>query len=150
MPGTSSMQMPLHRSSRRLMNEVSSSSQTSTSALPPRHEVDHNYPQPDRTRNTRRTLSRHQRNADELDPLQCPPTSELNHSSSRLRSSTVTVTDTIVQRRTYIHPSTSTSVSREDVSRRRISQVRQMNESVSCLLGILIPVSQSIMVYLRL
>lgn len=132
------------RTSRRLMNEVTSSSSGSLNSGTARilarpHEVDHNYLQPDRTRNTRRTLSRHQRNADELDPLQCPPsTSELNHalvgtsvaSTSRLRSSTTH--ETIIQRRTYISTSTTSTEGAENVnggSSRRIG--RLVTEPVS-------------------
>lgn len=120
------------RTSRRLMNEVTSSSNLNSGAvriLAPSHEMDHNYLQPDRTRNTRRTLSRHQRNADELDPLQCPPsTSELIHplggTSSRLRSSTAN--ETIIQRRTYISSSATSTEGSEIVnggSSRRIGRL---------------------------
>lgn len=71
---TSSSNSRSARMGRRLLNEVSSSQNSNSSGrLFQAHEVDHNYLQPDRMRNTRRTLSRHQRNADELDPLQGLP-----------------------------------------------------------------------------
>lgn len=88
------------------------------------HEVDHNYLQPDhQVRSSRRALSRHQRNADEWDPLQEPSTSAHHSvlagvvaSTSRQRATTqsTTTTDTIVQRRSYITraPTTSSPPSR--------------------------------------
>lgn len=105
------------------MNEVSSSQNSNSSGRVLAHEVDHNYLQPDRMRNTRRTLSRHQRNADELDPLQGLPSAPgaataptiSAASTSRLRSSsaasttTTTTEPTIMQRRTYLSRSTSSS-----------------------------------------
>lgn len=114
------------RLGRRLLNEVSSSQNSNSSGRVLAHEVDHNYLQPDRTRNTRRTLSRHQRNADELDPIALPESTPtpanvpLNSEPSsvhvnRLRSSsssapTTSTTTTIVQRRNYMSRITSTNV----------------------------------------
>lgn len=120
---------------RRLLNEVSSS-QNSNSSGRVLALVDHNYLQPDRLRNTRRTISRHQRNADELDPLQgvqqsspqvsvvvLPGSSSTQQpigivaSNSRLRSSSVATTagqqptqeTNIMQRRNYLVRATTTT-----------------------------------------
>lgn len=120
---------------RRLLNEVSSSQNSNSSGRVLAHEVDHNYLQPDRLRNTRRTLSRHQRNADELDPLQGVQSSPqvsvvvlagssstqqpigIVASNSRLRSSSVATTigqqstqeTNIMQRRNYLVRATTTT-----------------------------------------
>lgn len=83
---------------RRLLNEVVSSS---AGLLAPPHEVDHNYLQPERHA-TRRQLSRHQRNPEELD-LPSNPIAQ----QSRLRSTTAT--ETIVQRRNYMSRTTMSS-----------------------------------------
>lgn len=101
------------------MNEVSSSQNSNSSSVRLlAHEVDHNYLQPDRLRNTRRTLSRHQRNADELDPLQGVPSTSSAAAvagpadvpaapTSRFRSAAAaaapaTSEPTIMQRRNYL------------------------------------------------
>lgn len=112
------------RLERRLLNEVSSSQNSSSPGRVFAHEVDHNYLQPDRMRNTRRTLSRHQRNADELDPLQGLPGTAAVASTSRLRSSTTTTTtttiiateSTIMQRRNYLSRSTTATPSLSEVT----------------------------------
>lgn len=119
---------------RRLLNEVSSS-QNSNSSGRVLALVDHNYLQPDRLRNTRRTLSRHQRNADELDEQgvqqSIPQMSVvvlagssstqqpigIVASNSRLRSSSVATTagqqptqeTNIMQRRNYLVRATTTT-----------------------------------------
>lgn len=125
---------------RRLLNEVSSSQNSNSSGRVLAHEVDHNYLQPDRLRNTRRTLSRHQRNADELDPLQGVQSSPqvsvvvlagssstqqpigIVASNSRLRSSSVATTTgqqstqetNIMQRRNYLVRATTTTATYSD------------------------------------
>ena len=87
---------------RRVVNEVTSSQGR---ILP--HD-DHNYMQPERPRNTRSTLSRHQLNVEDVDPLQGIP-ERVEPSTSRLRApgGSAETTSTIVQRRSYLSRSTT-------------------------------------------
>lgn len=76
----------------RLVAEVQVTTSTTAAEHLAPHEVDHNYGE---MRQTRRTLSRHQRNADELDSLD--PSSSSSSVAARMRP-----TSSAMIRRTYI------------------------------------------------